>query len=211
VRPDPSDPKAQDARWKVFLRIPAAPADGGGEEGRVPVGAYHEGVEDWPTLYSVTHLRDCLYSSWPEEARPVGRRRRDVLGLALKKKSVAGCLVPHPASDLLSSSYIHRNDISTLFRSLGCEAAQRNLVQEEKPPCAAARDDEGVCKSTAMKYAFGSRRALLRHIEKDPTLVRDALLDGNVPTMEDLRPVVLQVPPSPPHPSVPHLTGVPRL
>ena len=116
VRPDPSDPKAQDARWKVFLRIPAAPADGGGEEGRVPVGAYHEGVEDWPTLYSVTHLRDCLYSSWPEEARPVGRRRRDVLGLALKKKSVAGCLVPHPASDLLSSSYIHRNDISTLFR-----------------------------------------------------------------------------------------------
>ena len=88
VRPDPSHSKAGDARWKLFLRIPAAPADGDGEEGSVLVGAYYQDVEDSPTLYAVTALRDYPYSSWPEEARPVGRHRGDVLAKALKTKSI---------------------------------------------------------------------------------------------------------------------------
>lgn len=142
VRPDPLNPKAEDARWKVYVRIPAAPADGGGEEGRVPVGAYYKGDEHSPTLYSVTHLRDSLYSSWPEDERPVGRKQWDVLTKALSRRGVERCLVPHPASDWLTSSYIHLNDVSVLLRALGCKADQRNRVREERPPCDAEQNKE---------------------------------------------------------------------
>ena len=63
-------------------------------------------------------------------------------------------------------------------------------MREEKP-CAAAVGDAGACKSK--EYTFVSRRALLGYIEKHPTLVRDALLDGKGPPMADLPPAVLQV------------------
>ena len=186
---------------KVFLSIPADSADGAGEKGRVPVGAYHTGGRDWPTLYSVTALCNSLYDSWPEddERRPDGRNRGGVLSKVLRNTGVGNRLVPNPSSDKLTLSYLHMYDTWVLLRALGCTDAQRNAVREQKPSTL----DNAPRRSN--NYTFASRKALLWFIEKRQTLARDALQDGLDPAMADLRPVVLQVPPSPPPPLPPPL------
>ena len=192
LRPDPIRAKA--ARWRLSVTIPAD----GGEQGSVPVGAFYRGGDR--ALYPVTAIRDALFESWDaaDERLPKSRLRGQALHNVLRLKPVRECLVPHPMSDLKSASFIRSIDLSLLLQALGTRAPQRMGVREGRPEVAVG-EGGGVCKTS--DYAFANRRGLLNYLERHPTLVRDALLEGKTAEMQDLRTVALQVPTLPPPPS----------